>query len=169
MFILRKKFYLDNSLKTALQILTLSFALINLSCASSQKGKVLESMSYGALLGGAYGNGRPEFKSENAMLFAALGAVTGAIIGIYKEDPDLKISDLQNKVDAMTRLEKERTSEQTQIQEKSLGTLNSIEVGQLKKRGWREQKIDAYFQVAPNFIYHSQGIITTDEKSLLDE
>ena len=157
------------SLKLSYQISILFLTLTLSSCVTSQKGKVFEAMTYGAFLGGAYGNGRSEFKAENALLFAAVGAVTGAIIGIYKDDSDTKISELQNKVEAMNRLEKERAFEQNQVQEKSFGTLNSVDIGQLKKRGWREKKIDAYFQVAPNFIYHSQGIITPDEKSLLDE
>ncbi len=86
-------------------LLSLGF-LLNTNCATTYKGKILEFASAGAIVGGAYGNSRPEYKDQNAMMYASLGALIGTIAGTYLMDPEkeinkakLEISTLKAKLD----------------------------------------------------------------------
>ena len=170
MFLIQNNKPFKFSYKYSLKFLLLSFpALMMIGCATSHRGKVFESMAIGAVVGGLYGQSRPEFKQENSLMYGSMGSAVGAVIGVLRADPDKENSELQSKIDSMNRILAESEKEQSQVLEKSLGALQAHDVDKLRRKGWSERKIDSYFQVAPNFIYHSVGIITPDPKYLLDE
>lgn len=153
---------------TQLISLLLATSLIS-ACATTEKGKITQTILTGAAIGALYGFTRKELKEDNALMFSSQGAAVGALAGLYYHDPDKKVEELQSQVDMYKKLETEQAKDESLMREKSLGSLQVTEVDQLKRKGWREKKIDGYFQVAPNFIYHSQGIITPIDKYLLGE
>lgn len=150
-------------------IILLVVASVVSSCATTEKAKIVQTIITGAAIGAIYGLTRKELKEDNALMFSSQGAAIGAIAGLYYHDPDKKVDNLQSQLDMYKKLQTEQSRDESIMREKSLGSLQFNEVDQLKRKGWREKKIDGYFQVAPNFIYHSQGIITPDDKYLLGE
>ena len=150
-------------------IILLVVASMFSACATTEKAKIAQTIITGAAIGAIYGLTRKELKEDNALMFSSQGAAIGAIAGLYYHDPDKKVDNLQSQLDMYKKLQTEQARDESTIREKSLGSLQFNEVDQLKRKGWREKKIDGYFQVAPNFIYHSQGIITPDDKYLLGE
>lgn len=97
-------------------LFSVSLSLCFLSgCATTHKGKALESMAIGAVVGGLYGQSRSEFKQENALLFSSMGAATGALITEFTSDID---KENQKKLEAFNELEKTmRNSETTDNKE----------------------------------------------------
>jgi hypothetical protein len=84
------------------KVLLICGALTHVACATSHKGKVFESMALGAVAGGLYGSTRPEFKQENALLFASMGAALGATYIELTSDLD---KENQKKIEAYQELE----------------------------------------------------------------
>lgn len=78
-------------------ILTVS-VLALAACATTQKAKVLEYSLIGGVIGAAYGNSRPEYKTQNATLYGSQGALAGAAIATLLDTNDDKIKDLEAKV-----------------------------------------------------------------------
>jgi hypothetical protein len=154
--------------KTKLIFIQIAASMIA-ACATTEKAKITQTIITGAAIGAIYGLTRKEMKEENAMMFSYQGAAIGALAGLYYHDPDKKVDELQSQVEIYKKLQLEQAKDEAMMREKSLGSMQLHEVDQLKRKGWREKKIDGYFQVAPNFIYHSQGIITPDDKYLLGE
>jgi hypothetical protein len=72
--------------------------LIISACATTNKGKILETMIVGAAAGAAYGQNRPEFKKENALMYGAIGGMTGSLIGLYVFDEEKKTEELKTKI-----------------------------------------------------------------------
>jgi hypothetical protein len=72
--------------------------LIISACATTNKGKILETMAVGAVAGAAYGQNRPEFKNENALMYGAIGGLTGSLIGLYVFDEEKKSEELKTKI-----------------------------------------------------------------------
>ncbi len=69
-------------------LFVLSVTSILCSCATSQKGKIVEWTFLGAAIGGAYGTTRLQEADKNALMYGALGAALGAMAGLYYFDPD---------------------------------------------------------------------------------
>jgi hypothetical protein len=84
-------------LNTKSFLLTLS-ALTLGACATTQKGKLFEYGLIGAALGAAYGHSKPEYQTQNSMLYGSQGAVLGMAIATITDDSDKKLKDLEAKV-----------------------------------------------------------------------
>lgn len=89
--------------KWAYVLLTFSL-LFQMSCASTNKGKILETVAVSAAAGVVYGQTRPEFKAQNSLMYGSVVGLTGALIGLYVFDEEKKSQELRVKV---SKLEEE--------------------------------------------------------------
>jgi hypothetical protein len=92
-----KYFDIKNHFKKFPLILMI-FPLVILSCATTNKGKILETIVLGAAIGASYGTSKPNFKNENALMYGALGGLTGSLIGLYTFDEERRSEELKQKV-----------------------------------------------------------------------
>jgi hypothetical protein len=88
----------DSNFKKISKDFLLLLPLVTSACATTNKGKILETIAVGAAAGAAYGQNRPEFKNENALMYGAIGGLTGSLIGLYVFDEEKKTDELKTKI-----------------------------------------------------------------------
>lgn len=142
--------------------------LANTSCATSQKGKIIEWSTVGAVIGGTYGASRTDYQDKNAMMYGALGAAVGAIAGLYYHDPDKQVESLtlENQ-----KLKKELDMFQSpQVLIETPATFNSkipLKYKKLINPGeWRVSEIDQWIEDSENRLIHQDKIMDLIPPSL---
>ena len=93
------------TLKIGFGSLTILVSAVLLSCATTQKGKYLESIIIGTSLGAIYGASRSDYKQQNAMLFGSMGGLIGTSVAAVMDDRDREIEKLQAKLSAFSELQ----------------------------------------------------------------
>jgi hypothetical protein len=74
--------------------LVLLFLFLASGCASTYKGKILESMALGLLVGGAYGMGQEHQPEANAALWGGLGSAGAGVVSLYLQNDDKELDRL---------------------------------------------------------------------------
>lgn len=142
--------------------------LASAGCATSQKGKILEWTAIGATLGGAYGASRPDYQDKNSMMFGALGAVAGAIAGLYYHDPDKQSEKL---VLENQKLKRELDLIQSpNVLIETPATFNAKIPDKYKKLinpgEWKISEIDQWIEDSENRLIHQDKIMELIPPSL---
>lgn len=150
------------------KIISLSSILLLSGCTTTIKGQALEWSLIGAGIGAGYGYSRSEYKDKNAMMFAAIGAATGALLSLHKQDPDQKISRLSEE---NLKLKKEIESfTQPKTVYHSPAMFNSKVPEKYKKLiqpgEWRISEIDQWVEDSENRIIHQDKIMELIPPSL---
>jgi hypothetical protein len=78
-------------------IITLTVCAFSIGCASSVKEKIVRNSLVAAAPGVAYGLGRDEFKTQNALMYGATSGLITALVSLYYYDPDKEIEDYKRK------------------------------------------------------------------------
>ena len=137
-------------------------------CATSIKGQTVEWSFIGASAGAAYGYSRSEYKDKNALMFAAIGAAAGALLGIYKQDPDQKLSRLSEENLKLKKDLESFTNPKTVYQSPAM--FNSKvpdKYKQLIQPGeWRISEIDQWIEDSENKIIHQDKMMELIPPSL---
>lgn len=148
--------------------LVVSSAILFSSCATTIKGQTVEWSLIGAGIGAGYGYSRSEYKDKNAMMFAAIGAATGALVSIYKQDPDQKISKLSEENLKLKKDIESFTNPKTFYQSPAM--FNSKVPDKYKKLiqpgEWRISEIDQWVEESENRIIHQDKIMELIPPSL---
>lgn len=148
--------------------LILSSALFLSACSTTIKGQTVEWSLIGASAGAAYGYSRSEYKDKNAMMFAAIGAATGALLSIYKQDPDQKISKLNDENLKLKKDLESFTNPKTVYQSPAM--FNSKVPDKYKKLiqpgEWRISEIDQWIEDSENRIIHQDKMMELIPPSL---
>lgn len=130
-------------------------------CSTTIKGQTIEWSLAGAGLGATYGYTRSEYKDKNAMMFAAIGATAGALISLYKQDPDQKISKLKEENSKLKNELESFTNPKTVYQSPAM--FNSKVPDKYKKLiqpgEWRISEIDQWVEESENRIIHQDKIM----------
>lgn len=141
-------------------IIAASLALLS-GCSTTIKGQTVEWSLAGAALGASYGYTRSEYKDKNAMMFAAIGATTGALISLYKQDPDQKISKLHEENNKLKKDLESFTIPKTVYQSPAM--FNSKVPDKYKRLiqpgEWRISEIDQWVEESENRIIHQDKIM----------
>lgn len=150
------------------QIIFALALLFNASCATSQKGKIVEGAIIGAVIGGAYGASRPDYQDKNAMMFGAMGAAIGAVALAYHLDPDKHSEQLKAE---NTKLKKELDLiSNPKVIFESPATFNSKIPDKYKKLvnpgEWRISEIDQWLEEGENRLIHQDKIMELIPPSL---
>ncbi len=145
MFLNKKKFLMSISI------------LALCSCATTQKGKIFEYGLIGGVLGAAYGNSRPDYKTQNAMLYSSQGAALGMAVAALTDDSDQKIKDLEAKV----RFFDEST--------KSNPESNLLEVPEefrplLESQNYEVYRINRWTRKGPRYLVKESEVIEFKER-----
>lgn len=139
-----------------------------IGCASTYKGKVFQSSLIGGFIGGTYGASREEAKDKNALMYASIGALTGALLTAYLDDSDQKISDLESR-------NKKLNIEIEEIQNPRMvyqfpATFNGKIPEKYKKLinpgEWRVSEIDQWVEDDENKLIHQDKIMELTPPSL---
>lgn len=154
---------------TAINKYLILFAvLLSSGCATSIKGQTTEWALIGAGAGAAYGYSRNEYKDKNAMMFAAIGAATGALISLYKQDPDQKISKLSDENAKLKKDIEAFSNPKTEFQTPAM--FNSKIPDKYKRLiqpgEWRISEIDQWIEDSENRIIHQDKIMELIPPSL---
>lgn len=148
--------------------LILSSVIFLSSCATTIKGQTVEWSVIGASAGAAYGYSRSEYKDKNAMMFAAIGTATGALLSIYKQDPDQKISKLSDENLKLKKDLESFTNPKTVYQSPAM--FNSKVPDKYKKLiqpgEWRISEIDQWIEDSENRIIHQDKMMELIPPSL---
>lgn len=147
---------------TAINKVILTASGIFLSgCSTTIKGQTVEWSLAGATLGASYGYTRSEYKDKNAMIFAAIGATAGALVSLYKQDPDQKISKLHDENDKLKKELESFTNPKTVYQSPAM--FNSKVPDKYKRLiqpgEWRISEIDQWVEESENRIIHQDKIM----------
>lgn len=138
------------------------------SCATTLKGKALEHMALGASMGGVYGVTRNHYQNQNALLFGALGGVIGALVGLYRNDPDQKVFELQT---ANNQLKADLDRFQhPQVLLESPATFNAKIPAKYRKLinpgQWKISEIDQWIEESENRLIHQDLVMELIPPSL---
>lgn len=148
--------------------LILSSTLFLSACSTTIKGQTVEGSLIGASAGAAYGYSRSEYKDKNAMMFAAIGAATGALLSIYKQDPDQKISKLNDENLKLKKDLESFTNPKTVYQSPAM--FDSKVPDRYKKLiqpgEWRISEIDQWIEDSENRIIHQDKMMELIPPSL---
>lgn len=149
------------------KILILSTLLLS-GCATTIKGQTLEWSIIGASAGAAYGYSRSEYKDKNAMMFAAIGAATGALLSIYKQDPDGKITKLNDENLKLKKDLESFTNPKTVYQSPAMfDSKVPDKYKRLIQPGeWRISEIDQWIEDSDNRIIHQDKMMELIPPSL---
>ena len=71
------------------------------SCATTYRGKALESALIASSVGILYGLTRHDYPQENAMIFGSIGGAAGAITSIYLTNPDEEIQKIKSQNESL--------------------------------------------------------------------
>lgn len=154
---------------TATNKLILCSAIILMTgCSTTIKGQTIEWSLAGAGLGASYGYTRSEYKNKNAMMFAAIGATAGALISLYKQDPDQKISKLNEENVKLKNALEGFTNPKTVYQSPAM--FNSKVPDKYKRLiqpgEWRISEIDQWVEDSENRIIHQDKMMELIPPSL---
>lgn len=142
--------------------------LSTLGCATSFKGKMIESTLIGAGLGAVIGQSRPDYPNQNAVLYGSLGAVAGALYATYKHDPykeneNLKLANekLKAQLDQIS---------QPKVAFETPATFNSKIPEKYRKLvnpgEWKVFEIDQWIEDGENRLIHQDKIMELIPPSL---
>lgn len=150
------------------KILILSSVMLLSGCTTTIKGQTVEWSLIGAGAGAAYGHSRSEYKDKNAMMFAAIGAAAGALLNIYKQDPDQKLSKLSDENLKLKKDLESFTSPKTVYQSPAM--FDSKVPDKYKKLiqpgEWRISEIDQWIEDSENRIVHQDKMMELIPPSL---
>lgn len=148
--------------------LILSSILVFSGCATTIKGQTVEWSAIGAGIGAGYGYSRSEYKDKNAMMFAAIGAAAGALLSIYRQDPDQKISKLNEENLKLKKDIESFTNPKTVYQSPAM--FNSKVPDKYKRLiqpgEWRISEIDQWVEESENRLIHQDKIMELIPPSL---
>lgn len=89
----------SSQFQTLKGLLCLSLALLGFAgCASTNRGKILETIAISSAVGVIYGQSRDEFKTQNSLMYGSLAGLTGGLVGLYVFDESKKTQELREKI-----------------------------------------------------------------------
>lgn len=129
----------------------LIFAILTFSlmgCATSHRGKVIEGAVFGSLAGAAFGLTRSDYREQNSMMFAGLGAGIGSVIAATYNDVDKKTEQLQKENQELkAKLDLLEKPVLTETGSSLFQSKLPKDLGKLIRPGeWKRYKIDYWVQ-----------------------
>lgn len=79
----------------AIKSLSILILLIQCSCASTMKSKILTAATIGGAAGAVYGHSLDSHKDTHAAMYGGLSALTSAILMLIYVDPDKEVEKLR--------------------------------------------------------------------------
>lgn len=143
-----------------MKLLVLMVSLLSFGCASTHRGRTLQTMAVASAAGIAYGLSRPSQKQENALLFGGISAAAAGTFGMYVWDAEQEVTRLRD--------ENLRLTEELGLI-KSPHTLAEVPAtfnakipakyrSLVQPGSWRVSEIDQWVEDGENRLIH-QGLI----------
>lgn len=70
------------------RIVILIIPMFCIGCATNMKERIVRNALLAGAIGAAYGDSKPEFKSQHSLMYGASTALVAAIASVYYYDPD---------------------------------------------------------------------------------
>lgn len=148
-------------------LILISFVALS-SCATSFKGKLSQKMALGAGVGALYGSSKDHSKDAHSLMWAGVGAATGALFSMYMDDPDKEV---QRLIDESKRLRMEMDEMRSPKLEATVSAFPKSQLPSKYQRlvspgEWRIYEIDEWVEEGDSRLVHRDKIMELVPPSL---
>lgn len=130
-------------------------------CASTNRGKTLQTMAAVGIAGALYGASRPEAKTQNAALYAGIAAAGAGVFGLYYWDSERETERIRLEAQsAMDEIERLRAPKRLVESPATFGAKIPEKYRSLIQPGaWRVSEIDQWVEDGENRLIHQDLIM----------